>query len=91
MARRSVPQYTRFSVVRLQVRYQQVFNFTSYEVWEICFPNGTGEYSNYAKWKGQNTPLHSSVVRQRGSGRSIFPPFLFLSYQPLNLTFSAQV
>lgn len=27
----------------------QVFNFTGYEVWEIHFPNGTGEYSNYAK------------------------------------------
>jgi len=27
----------------------QVFNFTGYEVWEISFPDGTGEYSNYAK------------------------------------------
>jgi hypothetical protein len=27
----------------------QVFNFTSYEVWDIRFPDGTGEYSNYAK------------------------------------------
>jgi hypothetical protein len=27
----------------------QVFNFTGYEVWEIHFPDGTGEYSNYAK------------------------------------------
>jgi hypothetical protein len=27
----------------------QVFNFTGYEVWEILFPNGIGEYSNYAK------------------------------------------
>lgn len=27
----------------------QVFNFTGYEVWEVHFPNGTGEYSNYAK------------------------------------------
>ena len=24
-----------------------VFNFTAYEVWEIHFPDGTGEYSNY--------------------------------------------
>jgi len=27
----------------------QVFNFTSYEVWDIRFPDGTGEYSNYTK------------------------------------------
>jgi hypothetical protein len=27
----------------------QVFNFTSYEIWHIRFPDGTGEYSNYAK------------------------------------------
>ena len=27
----------------------QVLNVTSYEVWEIKFPDGTGEYSNYAK------------------------------------------
>jgi len=27
----------------------EVFNFTAYEVWEIQFPNGTGEYSNYAR------------------------------------------
>ena len=27
----------------------QVLNFTSYEIWEIHFPNGTGEYSNYVK------------------------------------------
>jgi hypothetical protein len=27
----------------------QVFNFGGYEVWEISFPDGTGEYSNYAK------------------------------------------
>jgi hypothetical protein len=26
----------------------QVFNFTAYEIWEIKFPDGTGEYSNYA-------------------------------------------
>lgn len=26
----------------------QIFNFTGYEVWEISFPDGTGEYSNYA-------------------------------------------
>jgi hypothetical protein len=26
----------------------QVFNFTGYEVWEIGFPDGTEEYSNYA-------------------------------------------
>ena len=26
----------------------QIFNFTGYEIWEILFPNGTGEYSNYA-------------------------------------------
>jgi hypothetical protein len=25
----------------------QVFNFTGYEAWEINFPDGTGEYSNY--------------------------------------------
>ena len=27
----------------------QIFNFTGYEVWEISFPDGTGEYSNYAR------------------------------------------
>jgi hypothetical protein len=27
----------------------RVFNFTGYEVWEIHFPDGTGEYSTYAK------------------------------------------
>jgi len=27
----------------------RVFNFTGYEVWEISFPDGTGEYSNFAK------------------------------------------
>ena len=27
----------------------QVLNLTGYEVWEIRFPDGTGEYSNYAK------------------------------------------
>jgi hypothetical protein len=27
----------------------QVLNFTGYEVWEISFPDGSGEYSNYAK------------------------------------------
>ena len=27
----------------------QIFNFTDYEIWEISFPDGTGEYSNYAK------------------------------------------
>lgn len=27
----------------------QVLNFTSYEIWEISFPDGSGEYSNYAK------------------------------------------
>ena len=26
----------------------QIFNFTRYEVWEITFPDGTGELSNYA-------------------------------------------
>jgi len=26
----------------------RLFNFTGYEVWEISFPDGTGEYSNYA-------------------------------------------
>jgi hypothetical protein len=26
----------------------RVFNFTGYEVWEIHFPDGTGEYSPYA-------------------------------------------
>ena len=26
----------------------QVFSFTGYEVWEMTFPDGTGEYSNYA-------------------------------------------
>jgi hypothetical protein len=25
-----------------------VFNFTGYEIWHISFPDGTGEYSNYA-------------------------------------------
>jgi hypothetical protein len=25
----------------------QVFNFTGFEIWEIRFPDGTGEYSNY--------------------------------------------
>ena len=27
----------------------QVFAFSGYEVWEIHFPDGTGEYSNHAK------------------------------------------
>lgn len=27
----------------------QIFNFTSYEAWEIQFTDGTSEYSNY--WK----------------------------------------
>jgi hypothetical protein len=27
----------------------QIFNVTGYEIWEIGFPDGTGEYSNYAK------------------------------------------
>jgi hypothetical protein len=27
----------------------RVFNFSSYEVWEIHFPDGTGEYSPYAR------------------------------------------
>ncbi len=27
----------------------QVLNFTGYEIWEINFPDGTREYSNYAK------------------------------------------
>jgi hypothetical protein len=27
----------------------QIFNFTGYEVWEITFPNGAVEHSNYAK------------------------------------------
>jgi hypothetical protein len=27
----------------------QIFSFTGYEAWEINFPNGAGEYSNYAK------------------------------------------
>jgi hypothetical protein len=27
----------------------QVFNFTGYEIWEIRFSDGTGEYSNYVK------------------------------------------
>ena len=27
----------------------QIFNFTGYEIWEIRFPDGTGEYSNYCK------------------------------------------
>jgi hypothetical protein len=27
----------------------QVFNFTSYEIWQISFPDGTEEYSNYVK------------------------------------------
>jgi hypothetical protein len=26
----------------------QVFNFTGFEIWDILFPDGTGEYSNYA-------------------------------------------
>lgn len=26
----------------------EVFNFTSFEVWELSFPDGTVEYSNYA-------------------------------------------
>lgn len=26
----------------------QVFNFTSFEIWTIQFPDGTGQYSNYA-------------------------------------------
>jgi len=27
----------------------EIWNVTGYEVWEIRFPDGTGEYSNYAK------------------------------------------
>jgi hypothetical protein len=27
----------------------EVFNFTGYEIWEIHFPDGTGEYSNHVK------------------------------------------
>jgi hypothetical protein len=27
----------------------QVLNVTSYEIWQIKFPDGTGEYSNHAK------------------------------------------
>lgn len=27
----------------------QVFNFTAYEIWEMKFPDGTVEYSNYAR------------------------------------------
>ena len=27
----------------------QVLNFTGYEIWEINFPDGSCEYSNYAK------------------------------------------
>jgi hypothetical protein len=27
----------------------QVFCFTGYEIWRISFPDGTGEYSNYAR------------------------------------------
>ena len=27
----------------------QVFSFTGYEDWEIHFPNGTGEYSTFAR------------------------------------------
>jgi hypothetical protein len=27
----------------------QILNVTGYEIWEIRFPDGTGEYSNYAK------------------------------------------
>ncbi|MEH2497814.1 hypothetical protein V1294_004293 [Bradyrhizobium sp. AZCC 1678] len=26
----------------------QAFNFTGHEIWEIHFPDGTGQYSNYA-------------------------------------------
>ncbi len=28
----------------------QVFGFSAYEVWEISFPDGTGEYSNHTKF-----------------------------------------
>lgn len=31
----------------------EVFNFTAFEIWEITFPDGTGELSNYAL-----APLH---------------------------------
>jgi len=27
----------------------QIFNFTGYEIWKIQFPDGAGEYSNYAR------------------------------------------
>ena len=27
----------------------QVFNFTGYEIWQISFPEGTVEYSNYSR------------------------------------------
>ncbi len=26
----------------------EAFNFTGYEIWELTFSDGTGEYSNYA-------------------------------------------
>jgi hypothetical protein len=27
----------------------QVFNFTGYEIWQVQFPDGTAEYSNYVR------------------------------------------
>jgi hypothetical protein len=33
----------------------QAFGFSSYEVWEISFPDGSGEYSNHAKYEKRPT------------------------------------
>jgi hypothetical protein len=27
----------------------RILNVTGYEIWEVRFPDGTGEYSNFAK------------------------------------------
>jgi hypothetical protein len=32
----------------------QVFGFSCYEVWQIHFPDGSAEYSNYTKQEAPN-------------------------------------
>jgi hypothetical protein len=29
----------------------EVFNFTAFDIWEVTFPDGTGELSNYVLTK----------------------------------------
>jgi hypothetical protein len=32
----------------------EIFNFTAFEIWHVEFPDGTGEYSNYALRDGES-------------------------------------